>query len=139
MIDNTILIKLSERNLRKTPIRKAVLEIFFESKGIALANRDIEERLDSFDRITLYRTLKSFEKHGIIHQAIDGTDTPKYALCSEICTEHHHRDVHAHFYCTNCEQTTCLQDIKVGQPTLSKGFRVETAQLVLNGICDECN
>lgn len=137
-MEQDLLTKLSDHNLRKTPFRRRILQIFIESKGFALTNRDIEENLGDFDRITLYRTLKSFEQHGLIHQVIDGTGTPKYALCSDVCTEYNHRDVHAHFFCTDCEQTTCLEDISVPEPNLSKGFRIHAAQLVLNGVCDVC-
>ena len=137
-MEYTLLAKLSDHNLRKTPIRTRILQIFSDSKGFALSNRDIEEKLDDFDRITLYRTLKSFEQHGLIHQAIDGTGIPKYALCSDICTEHQHRDVHAHFFCTICGQTTCLDDIQVSEPVLSKSFKIQSAQLILNGICGDC-
>jgi Fur family ferric uptake transcriptional regulator len=131
--------KLQAHNLRKTAMRQDILSIFTDAKGIALANKDIEDKLDTFDRITLYRTLKAFEKNGLIHQVIDGTGTTKYALCSDYCDEHHHHDVHAHFYCTSCEQTSCLENVKVSEPVLDKGFKIESAQLVLNGICNECH
>jgi len=113
--------------------------MFCNSKGLALSNRDIEEKLEDLDRITLYRTLKSFEQHGLIHQAIDGTGVLKYALCSEYCTDDLHRDVHAHFYCTTCKHTTCLENIQVPLPKLSEGFQVVATQLVLKGICNECS
>lgn len=131
--------RLKSHNLRKTPVRQRVLSVFMESQGVALSNSDIEDTVENLDRITLYRTLKTFEERGIIHQAIDGTGITKYALCSEMCTEHHHRDVHAHFFCTSCNRTTCLEDIPVPEPKLNEGFRISSAQLVLNGMCDDCS
>ena len=75
---------LRRNNLRATPVRKDLLSVFLSAQN-ALSNQDIEDRLSDVDRVTLYRTLKSFQEKGIIHRAFDSTDTPKYAACSEAC------------------------------------------------------
>jgi len=138
-MEQLIVERLKHHSLRNTSVRQQVLSVFYDVIGRALANRDIEEQLDTLDRITLYRTLKTFEQHGIIHQVIDGTGISKYALCSHHCTEHEHHDVHAHFFCITCEQTTCLEDIQVPEPNLADGFEIKSAQLVLSGICGKCS
>lgn len=130
--------RLNKHNLRNTAVRNAILSAFYKVSGTALASKDIEERLEDVDRITLYRTLKSFEQNGIVHQVIDGTGITKYALCAHQCNDKEHHDVHAHFFCLSCEQTTCLDDTKVNQPTLAEGFVVDSLQLVLSGTCDQC-
>ena len=130
--------RLKQHGLRNTPVRKQVLSIFYDVSGTALANRDIEDQLNTLDRITLYRTLKTFEQNGIVHQVIDGTGVSKYALCSDHCSENEHHDVHAHFCCIKCDQTVCLEDIKVTEPILSEGFEIKSSQLVLRGICNQC-
>ncbi|MFZ1456094.1 MAG: transcriptional repressor, partial [Saprospiraceae bacterium] len=76
---------LKKHHLRHTPFRAEVLQIFANA-GKALSSHDIESQLSDADRITLYRTLKSFEEKGIIHKAIDGTITQKYAICEAHCT-----------------------------------------------------
>src|SRR5690554_3310720 len=58
---------LRDKNLRVTPFRKEVLEIFLENEH-AISIQDIEEALVEFDRITLYRTIKSFTNKGVIHE-----------------------------------------------------------------------
>lgn len=131
--------RLSKHKLRNTPVRNAVLSAFYEVSGTALASRDIETALSDLDRITLYRTLKSFEQNGLIHQVIDGTGVTKYALCTHQCNDEAHHDVHAHFFCVSCEQTFCLENTKVSQPSLDKGFKVNSAQLVLSGVCSSCS
>tara|TARA_B100000497_G_C7524843_1_gene318702 strand:- start:138 stop:563 length:426 start_codon:yes stop_codon:yes gene_type:complete len=135
----TIQDRLYKHKLRSTSVRNAVLTAFYKVAGTALASRDIEDDLSDLDRITLYRTLKSFEQNGIIHQVIDGTGVTKYALCTHECSNKAHHDVHAHFFCVTCEQTTCLEDTKVNQPSLAQGFKVNSAQLVLSGICNQCS
>ena len=136
---NVVIQKLEENALRKTPIRKAVLELFIRNQGEALPSKDIEEALGNPDRITLYRTLKTFEQKGVIHQAVDGSGTVKYALCQDKCTHHEHHDNHAHFHCTACEKTTCL-DSRVEQKfDTPSGFKVQQVHLVMEGICPDCS
>ena len=87
---------LTANKLSKTEVRKKVLSLFISSDN-ALSLQEIESSFEKIDRITLYRTLKTFESKGIIHKAIDGTNHPKYAMCEESCDEHNHNDNHAHF------------------------------------------
>jgi len=101
---------LSDNKLKKTDTRARVLEAFLKSNQ-ALTNQDLEENFDYVDRVTLYRTIKTFEEKGIIHQAMDGTDVNKYALCSESCSSSEHHDYHAHFTCTSCNSTICLVEV----------------------------
>ncbi len=130
--------RLEQSKLRKTAIRKEVLGIFVEAKGKALSSRDVEEQLEQLDRITLYRTLKTFEECGLIHQAVDGSGKTRYALCFDDCEIHDHHDEHAHFHCKACDQTICLEDVHVPEIELSKDYQLEDAQLVLKGICKDC-
>jgi Fur family transcriptional regulator, ferric uptake regulator len=130
--------KLDEMNLRRTAVRKEVLRLFFEARGKALSSRDIEAALENPDRITLYRTLKTFEQKGLIHQAVDGTGTAKYALCSGNCSTHAHHDEHAHFHCLVCGKTICLDDQLELQAKAPKGYKVKHAHLVLEGECAAC-
>jgi Fur family transcriptional regulator, ferric uptake regulator len=130
--------RLEAHNLRKTAIRKEVLELFIESEGRALSNQDLEERLNNPDRITLYRTLKVFEDKGLIHLAVDRGGISKYALCSEGCDAHSHHDSHAHFHCQVCGKTICLEgDIRI-EARPPRGYRVHQEKLVLEGECADC-
>ena len=85
---------LSKHALRRTAFRQELLKIFIESGSRALSHTDIEEALGDHDRITLYRTLKSFQDKGLIHEAVDGGKDTKYALCQNQCDVHHHIDHH---------------------------------------------
>ena len=129
---------LKEHKLRKTEVRIQVLELFLRSEE-ALSSNLIEKEFDKIDRITLYRTLKTFEQTGLIHRAIDGSDKIKYALCHQGCTTDHHHDNHAHFRCDDCGKTFCLDDIETPQLTIPKGFKVDTTHLVIEGQCEKCS
>lgn len=129
---------LKKHSLRVTSFRCEVINIFIDSKH-ALSNNDIEKFLDEPDRITLYRTLKNFEDKGIIHKAIDGTSTPKFALCEAECTEHSHLDEHVHFRCESCNNTFCIESLHIPELNVPKGYKVTSANMVLNGLCKDCN
>ena len=111
----------------------------FNKAGHALSSNDIEAKLKDADRITLYRTLKSFEEKGIIHKAVDGTITQKYAICESDCDEHHHHDKHVHFRCEQCENTFCMDNVFVPDLLLPQGFKVASTDMVVNGTCEKCN
>lgn len=128
---------LNSNKLRKTAVRIQVIEILLNNNR-ALSSSEIEEKFDYIDRITLYRTLKTFEEKGIIHKAIDGSDIQKYALCNDDCSEHDHHDEHIHFHCEMCHTTMCL-DIPVKQEVkLPAGFTGESTHVVVKGHCNEC-
>ncbi|WP_236980855.1 Fur family transcriptional regulator [Membranihabitans maritimus] len=130
--------KLRESKLRKTTFRKLVLQNFVKNEGKALSSKDIEGLLHDPDRVTLYRTLKTFEEVGLIHQTVDTSGNSKFALCGSHCTEHKHHDHHAHFHCTNCDKTLCIEEINTSRPVLPEGFEVHQMHLILEGTCSDC-
>lgn len=132
-------IQILEKNgLSKTDVRKKVLSLFLDSSS-ALSLPDIESAFNKIDRITLYRTLKTFENKGIIHKAIDGTNHPKYAICESSCSEHKHYDNHAHFHCLSCGKTLCFDHVaNPALPEVLDGYAIEETTLILSGTCREC-
>lgn len=129
---------LKHHGLRNTAFRLRVLDVFIDKKEMALSNPQIEENLSDFDRITLYRTLKSFEQAGIIHQAIDGSNDAKYALCNDNCDVHNHNDDHAHFLCSLCNVTTCIEGILTAPMNMPQSYSVEKIHLAITGVCPDC-
>lgn len=129
---------LSKHKLRKTNVRVGVLHAFLEN-AFALTHNEIENQFDYIDRITLYRTLKTFEEKGIIHLAPDGTDTNKYALCNKECNEHSHNDYHAHFSCKTCNTTICLEEVTIPNIKIPSGFVLENSNIILTGKCQKCS
>ncbi len=129
---------LKEFKLRSTPSRKAILN-FFLKKNYALAHADIEKGIPSnFDRVTVYRTLKTFLDKGLIHKVLDDEGALKYALCTEACTMTGHHHDHVHFKCVRCGQTNCLE-VEVPPVKLPKGYLPGEINLLIQGVCAKCS
>lgn len=129
---------LHHHKLRSTPIRRAVLEIMLDSP-FALSGHEVEQLLPpGTDHITLYRTLRSLNDRGLIHQIIDGSDTTRYAACSIECSAEAHFDNHVHFKCTVCQHIFCLTQVAIPPVLLPNNFEAHARDYLLVGICGTC-
>lgn len=129
--------RLADNGINPTAMRLLVLDELLRS-NVALSVLDLEQVMDSADRITIYRTLKKFEEKKLVHTIEDGTGSLKYAICESDCkctTAY----THAHFHCEICEQTYCLRNINLPEINLPKNFTAEQSSFILKGICDQCN
>lgn len=141
METKTVTIRLNDilhrRQLSSTESRRKILTLFLNSDD-ALTHGDIEKEVgDKYDRVTIYRTLQTFEEKGIIHSIPTADNAIKYALCKE-CEEGHHHDDHVHFICTNCDKTICLDDVVSPKIELPAGYVADNVQVVIQGVCKEC-
>ena len=128
---------LHRRQLSSTESRRKILTLFLSSDD-ALTHGDIEKEVgEKYDRVTIYRTLQTFEEKGIIHSIPTADNAIRYALCKE-CEEGHHHDDHVHFICTNCDKTICLDDVVSPKIDLPTGYVADNVQVVIQGICKEC-
>ena len=130
---------LKRNQLSVTESRKKILEIF-KIHDKALAHSDIERKAgEKFDRVTVYRTLQKFVDKGIIHTIPTADNSIRYALCKDECSEGHHHDHHIHFVCNNCNNTYCLDDVVTPEIKLPKGYQAEHVEVVVEGVCKNCN
>ena len=124
--------------LRSTPTRQEILHLFLK-KDYALSHSDIENEIaDSIDRVTVYRTLKTFFDRGLIHKVLDDGGSLKYALCTDACSSTEHRHEHVHFKCAECGQTNCL-DVDIPAIKLPKGYKCREVNLLIQGTCQNCS
>ncbi len=126
---------LVRKNTKPTSMRILVYD-YLMGQEVALSLTEIENHFDRVDRITLYRTLKTFEEKGIVH-GIQENNTTKYVLCHDGCNEQTHKDWHLHFYCKICKQTTCKEDFTIPQD-IPQAFRIDEIRLFAKGICENC-
>lgn len=130
--------RLEAKGVKPTAMRNLVLD-YLISQQSAISLTELEKALSPVDRTTVYRTLKTFEEHCLVHSIDDGTGASKYALCKEDCDESPHHDLHVHFYCNNCNETYCLPKTLIPAVSLPQGFKSEEMSLVMKGVCERCS
>lgn len=128
---------LKQKKVRQTQTRAALLKVFFDNR-FALSYNDLNKLTKGiFDKVTIYRTLATFEKKGVIHQVMDTQGIVKYSLCHADCADHHN-DNHIHFKCTECDKTFCIENIQIPDFQLPNGYRAHNAEVLMTGICSNC-
>lgn len=129
-----------EHGVRPTANRIAVCRALAEaSRPLSLI--DLETLLGTIDRSGISRTLGVFRKCHMVHVIEDGSVSVKY----ELCHSHHHgaaeadTDTHAHFYCTRCGATICLEQLAVPAVQLPDGYKAQSANFLIKGLCPRCS
>lgn len=129
---------LQDKSVRTTEFRLSVLSVFIQHPQ-AINMQTITDSLGKFDRISLYRTMKTFEEMGIIHPIPVDAESTFYALCEEDCTmaDKHQHD-HMHFQCLTCNEVQCLPS-PIPNALEMKGFQVQSVEILAKGICNRCS
>jgi Fur family transcriptional regulator, ferric uptake regulator len=130
---------LQEHGLKATLSRVQIYTVLNKKKK-ALSYSDLQKQLGkTFDRVTLYRTLQSFEDKGLIHTIADKSGEVSYALCNHEEADHLHKDNHIHFKCNNCHQTICLENNMIPEVKLPKKLKPLKYSFLIEGLCENCN
>lgn len=129
---------LKEHGLRKTTFRKELLSLFYSSNSSLTAEEVKNKLVESADKVTIYRALDAFEKSGLIHKVPDKSNLTRYAICHSQCSSVEHVHNHAHFICNKCNETFCIDDIKIPPIEATRGFLIKNSKLTLEGECPDC-
>jgi Fur family transcriptional regulator, ferric uptake regulator len=130
---------LQQHGLKITLSRTRMLKVFMKDKKV-LAYAELQKKLGkNFDRVTLYRTLQSFEEKGLIHKIADQSGGLSYALCNHEGNKHTHDDNHVHFKCNNCHETICLEDKIIPAIKLPPNIKPLKYTFLIEGLCKNCN
>ena len=126
---------LKKNKLRKTSVRIEVLSQFHRV-DYALSHHALEALLKEkdFDRVTLYRTLNSFEECDIIHKIVDSDGVARYALTKHNTIDH----AHVHFECVGCNTVFCVHNETPPSFSLPEGFVLDTIAISAKGLCSKC-
>jgi len=130
--------RLQAKGIKPTAMRNLVLD-HLSTQQSAISLTELEKALAPVDRITVYRTLKTFEDHCLVHAIDDGTGASRYALCKEDCDDSPHHDLHVHFHCSKCNETYCLPKTLIPALALPEGFKKEEMSLLVKGFCQKCS
>ncbi|RZL50561.1 MAG: transcriptional repressor [Pedobacter sp.] len=129
--------KLLAHHIKPTAMRLVVLKFLLEQSS-AQSLTDIELKMGRTDRVTLYRTIRTFEENGLVHRIEDGSGVTKFALCAPGCDVEGHHDLHVHFYCLECKETHCLPKIHIPEVKLPNNYQVLETQFMVKGTCANC-
>jgi Fur family transcriptional regulator, ferric uptake regulator len=128
-----------ENGLKRTAAREAILKVLGNA-GRPLSHQEIAKAGKGelhFDRVTVYRTLETLLRIGLLHriQGIDGN----WRFCmhssesSGECAGNH-----IHFLCSKCDQMSCLPEQPLPWVTAPAGAIIQSKQLVVHGLCAAC-
>lgn len=127
---------LEEHGIKPTSNRIVVVKALASSiQPQSLA--ELESKLGTVDRSNVFRALTLFREHHLVH-AIEGTgDGTRYELCHSH-QDGHDDDVHPHFFCEECQQTYCLDDVEMPKVPLPAGFEQHSSNYLIKGKCPHC-
>lgn len=126
---------LQQHGIRPTAVRLLVLRaVQHRSEAFTLA--DVERWMPEADRSSIFRTLRLFAEHELLHEVDDGSGLEKYCVCR--CDGSHHLN-HIHFACIQCGKTYCLEENTVPVVTLPPGFLAHNYEYIVKGICPRCS
>lgn len=124
-------------NRRNTPTKEAVLNLLASSRK-ALSQDAIEKQLSiKINRATIYRVLNRFCEDDVVHKIVAEDGKQYFAICKKCDNPEEVVQHHFHFRCLSCDSIECLQ-IPVDY-SVPKGYKVEHANCVLTGVCNECS
>jgi Fur family ferric uptake transcriptional regulator len=140
MNTNEIKQLLKPYGLKLTLTRLGLIEIFLCNDTALTYAELLRLTHEVFDRVSVYRTLKTFEEAGIIHRIVGGGNSPSYALShlGKPVKEPNHPQ-HLHFSCIKCNCIYCLDDQQVPSVTLPDIYEVHSLSMIVIGICRNCN
>lgn len=123
------------KNIRLTTMRILIYE-YLEVVTAALSLSEIEKYFHKADKVTIYRTIQTFQEHGLVHKILDENVT-KYKLCGDLCNEVNHNDRHLHFYCKKCKETTCREEVVLPK-NIESQLQIDEIQILAKGVCEKC-
>ena len=126
---------LDSHGIRPTAVRILVWDcVSAQSETFSLA--DMEHLMPHMDRSSIFRALRLFAEHHLLHTIDDGTGQQKYCVCR--CKHSSHIN-HVHVTCLKCGKTYCLEDYTIPIVPLPNGFVMEDAEYIIKGVCERCS
>lgn len=127
---------LDNAGLRVTAVRLMIWREVRHGFNDAFSLADLEERLPTVDRSTLFRTLALLTEAHLLHEIDDGSGSQKYCVCHLDDTRH--CEGHVHLTCRVCHRTFCLSNVRIPPVALPDGFVTEETEYVVKGVCKNC-
>ena len=126
--------RLEEAGYRSGAARREVVELL-AAEACAVTALEIDRRLDSVGRASVYRTLDQLERLHLVHRVEIGGDAAGYERVDP--SQHHH-----HLVCEECGRLSPFADplLERAIEAVSRAaeFEVSAHDVVLRGRCPDC-
>jgi Fe2+ or Zn2+ uptake regulation protein len=131
-----LIAQLRKSKLRITEPRTAILRVLLEKHG-PFTVEEVHQRVTKrvCDLATIYRSLSSLEKTGLIRRCEFGDGTARYELAER--EDHHHH----HVICKVCKKIDVLDDCELPEIdhfARKLGFIDISHSLEFFGVCPKC-
>ena len=128
---------IQKMGARATTARVSVLNVLL-SANYALTHGEIEQALGvkdgEIEKVTLYRVLDWLVNQELAHKIVGADRVWRFNA------QRHPVPRHAHFNCNDCGKVFCLENLNpVFAVTLPRGFRLDRADVSLQGLCPGCS
>ncbi len=127
---------LQNADLKITRSRLEVLKLFFSAKK-PLTHQLIMDNLpknESWDRVTIYRTLSEFSEKKILKLLISNDRISYFELV-------HLEKSHGHFFCNECGKIECLNKntFEIDLKFNNSKYLIHSLEILVTGKCEVCN
>ncbi len=127
---------LNAAEIRPTPARCLILSLLLEAgHPLSQARLAADPRAEGLDRVTIYRSFGTLLKAQLLHR-VQGSDGA-WRFCAHRIDEQRCPGGHPHFMCERCGLMICLPGA-LPWVQLPEGFSVKEKQLLLSGLCLDC-
>lgn len=119
---------------RDTKQRRAIRRAF-EEAGHPLSPKEVhtaaQRDVEALGIATVYRNIRSLQEEGWLEAVELPGEPARYEVAGK---EHHH-----HFHCRECDRVYEVEGCPGNLQTVTpRGFRLESHEFVLYGLCDRC-
>lgn len=126
--------RLNEAGFRAGAARRQVIELL-EGERCAVTALEIDRRLPSVGRASVYRTLEQLEQLDLVHRVDVGGEVGAYERNDP--GGHHH-----HMVCVRCGRLVPFEDPALERAIHSVGdgaeFEIVSHDVLLRGVCPRC-
>ena len=126
--------RFNEAGFRTGAARRQVIELL-DGEHCAVSALEIDRRLPSVGRATVYRTLEQLEQLDLVHRVDVGGEVVAYERNDP--SEHHH-----HIVCVRCGRLIPFEDSGLERAIHTAGERAEfeivSHDVLLRGVCPGC-
>ena len=126
---------LKQRAQRITEQRVALLELLMDCSK-AFAFTEIEEQLSlAVNRVTIYRTLQTFEDVGLVIKMVNRRGISRYMFNHEA---HNNTVTHPHLRCKSCDMVICLPCLPNEYLEQLQKYEIDDLYFLIDGVCPKC-